>query len=271
VVLETGTENAKTRRQRVDYEPTKTANLGDISEVSDSQIPDAFVTLRTAEQPDLADLTEALVVWTKERLGQEQFITALAEFHRLAGTFNFDDSFYHERTSYFLDFFSYQRQLDLKDDNSQIISTPLSRFLGQGSMEDLRLPPVVTTSFQELSGFRHSVFDLVKVQPEVCIIKDLITKQRIEISGQGQSFFRQTPKKLIFQSFIFTFNGKNHVSRGIIYHNNEAAKYIKSNIKSAMKSPNFSETNLLFLLAKQNLSFTRLKRINAKTAYSQGK
>ena len=271
MVLETPTESTQTGRNRIEYEPTKTANLGDISEVSASQIPDAFFTLRGAEQPDLADLTEALVIWTKERLGQEQFITALGDFHRLAGTFNFDDSFYHERTSYFLDFFSYQRLLDLRDFQGEAAQTPLSVFLRPGAMDVLGLPDRVTNSFSELAGYRHSIFSVVKVQADACIVKDLISKQKIEISGQGQSFFRQTPKSLIFQSFVFSFNGRNHVSRGIIFHNNEAAKYIKANIKAAAKSENFSETNLLFLLAKQNLSFTRLKRINAKTAYSQGK
>jgi hypothetical protein len=269
-VLETRTESTQTRRHRIDYEPTKTANLGDISEVSDSHIPDSFATLRYTEQPFLSDLTEALVVWTKEHLGQEQFITALGDFHRLAGTFNFDDPFYHERTSYFLDYFSYQRPLNTCDGAEGASQTPLGVFLASHAKEKIGLPERVTNSFHQLADYRHSIFDVVKVLPEACIVKDLISKQRIEISGQGQSFFRQTPKPLIFQSFIFNFNGQNHVSKGIIFHSSEATKYIRSNIKLAIKARDFSQTNLLFLLAKQNLSFTRLKRISAKTAYSQG-
>ncbi len=270
MVLETRTASAQILRNRINYEPTKTANLGDISEISESLIPDAFMRLRAATQPTLAELSEALILWTKEQIGQDQFITALGEFQRQAGTFYFDDPFYHERTNYFLDHFSFQRQMihNGKAHNNQ---TPLDAFLASNAIQEMQIPQHINNYFRELADFRHSIFEIAKISPSGCIVRDLITKQRLEINGEGLDAFRLAAKSLVFQAFVFCFDGRRHLSKGIIFHSPAATKHIRAAIKRTIASPDFSEQSLLLLLAKQNLAFTRLKRMDAKTAYAQPK
>lgn len=267
--METGTETNP--RKRVDYEPTKTANLGDISAVSANFIPDSMASLRQGDEPQLEALTEVVLLWAKEVFGQDQIVAALADFHKLTGTFNFDDAFYHERTSYFLDYFVFQRPLPPHLTNGDGAATPLHCFLKAQAIASHGLPQRVNEAFSDLVAFRHSVFAIAKVLPTSCVVVDLVTKVRLEIEGQGRHIFEQMPKALIFQGFIFNFDGKNHISQGIICHSHDARRYIKANVKQAMKAKDFSELGLLFSLAKQNLAFARLKRIDAKTAYSQRK
>lgn len=263
-MLEANSEHSDKIRQRINYQTSKSARLGDISAISSESLPDPIDLLKDSENPTLTELTDALVYWCQKTYGNDTFIEAHKIFQENSGTIFSEDDFYHERMGYFLDYFVFDKNIS---DDQEKPKTPFDNFLKSSYITNSELPTKTIKVFEELETYTHSIFLVLKSNSKKLLIRDLLTNQKIEIQGQGRKFFEQFSKPVIFQGFVFSFSNSNHLSKGLILHDREANKYIQRNLKKAKRSENFQKLSELFRFGKQNISFIRLKNITAKAAY----
>ncbi|MEZ4743070.1 MAG: hypothetical protein R3B45_11585 [Bdellovibrionota bacterium] len=264
--METDIRHSEKIRQRIKYETCKPANLGDISATSEKLMPDPLQILQSSEAPTLSQLTEALIFWSQKELGQDVFIEEHKDFQNRSGTAFYDDQFYNERMGYFLDYFIFQKKLNFTGAGHPL--SPLEAFLSSPYIEEAGLSNNTKTILYDLKKYTHSAFLVMKSAEKKLVVKDLFTKKKIEILGQGIHYFQQYSRPVIFQGFLFNFLECNHLSNGLVIHDFETNKYILKNIKKVCAS-DIDWLDELFLLGKQNLTYTRLRNITAKAAYQK--
>jgi hypothetical protein len=262
VVLETETKNYEEIRKRVNYQTSKSIELGDISETSTKNIPDPIETLKKESAPTLNELTEAIIYWCQKEFGEEFVVAAHQSFQKQTGVVFPEDKFYHERMGYFLDHLIFQQQLEGE-------TTVYQKFMNSDYLKEAQLPEPSTKALVALQDFEHSVFVALKANSKKLVIRNLINKSKVEVLGQGLEFFNKMPTPVLFQGFIFKLNDHHHLSRGIIQHNPKANRQISKNFKAVAKSKESDTTEELFLLAKQNLTYLRLKNVSVKQAYKR--
>lgn len=254
-----------TIKKRYPSEPTRIQRYGDISSVSSNEVLSALDALKVTTNLDLSELKEALIQWSQNEIGLDEFITAQSEFQALTGRVFYDDSCYHQRITYFLDYFVFQRPVSK---NNQII-TPYSSFLQspfylggsnmtQGNKENL----------ENLQNFQHSIYMCKKVNDRKIILKDLIHKTKNEVFTHEDHSFNGFPSKSIVQGFIFELNHRKLISSGIIIHPPGSASFIKKYIKKTLKEDPHNKMKILTQLARKNLDLLRHRNIDVRKIYS---
>jgi hypothetical protein len=189
-------------------------------------------------------------------------------FQQNIGKVYYEEAFYHERMTYFLDFFLFQRPVESQDSGDSSPSlTPYLYFLQSEYCEGKILPNLVIEQLHSLQFFKHSVFEVCKIRPEKMIVKDLFDEKKIEIKPQHLSGFQGFFKGDILQGFVFPIGSLAYLSKGIIVHPKEVASPIKGNIKKLKKSGEFHDFSFLAKIAKYNASYLRHRQISPKKVY----
>ena len=198
---------------------------------------------------------ESIINWTNDLFGPEHIVKAKEEFFWKTGKIFHDEFEYHNRMSYFIDFYVFQRILEAQD----------PKFQGQTPfMAYAELNPTNASMIHE---FRHSIFKIQKINEKHLTIKDLITKTQHKISKRDHEIFVGIEKSSLFQGFVYFSKNKIFISRGLIFHPKESASLVNKSIKILKKIDDFDEVKFLCQTAKCQLKRLRHPHIDLKTFY----
>ena len=177
---------------------------------------------------------EFMIEWSVDKYGQEAFIAAKEEFYLLAGKFFYDESNYHDRSHYFMDYFLLERKItDLKN---QINSdSPYFEYINSDDFALSDQPDTVKNSILDLRNHKHSIFTVKKISLSKLVLIDLLTKDKIEVSPMEGQIFQGLEKGQILQS-SYTHGTENFLSKRIVLHPSQAWKVILKSCKIMRKS-----------------------------------
>ncbi len=243
-------------------EPSRFASFADISLGSDVQILSPIENLRgKSSGVSLAELQEAIVFWAAKEFGDSEFVKAQEEFVQLTAKVFYDDAFFHQWTSYFLDYFCFQRPLHGPDD-----LTPYQHFMNSNLFTSQAFAPQVGLQFADLEKYRHSVFKVLRKYKKNLLVLDLFDKKKIEITGADEQQFLAMIKGSNLQGFVFHLGEFAYLSLGMIIHPKEVVRIIQ---KSAKKAQGNAKTELAILgsLAKSYITAKRLPKVDIKKLY----
>jgi hypothetical protein len=193
---------------------TKMSNWGDISSASESAYNKAGDEL---EIETINQQIEFLIEWAVSKYGQEAFVTAKEEFYLLAGKFFYDEPNYHDRSHYFMDYFLLDRQIT--DHTSQIKNdAPYFEYINSDDFALAKISPRIKNSMLDIRDFRHSIFSVKNSSLSHLVLIDLLTKEKINVEPMKGQIFHGLEKGQIFQSFVYNWNGKLLLSKGIVLH-----------------------------------------------------
>src|SRR5690606_37182523 len=92
-----------------------------------------------------------------------------------------DDSFYDNRMSYFLDYFLFERQVSGRG------LTPFLMFMDRYAAD---LPADLKTRLTGLADHRHSLFRILKLQPTLMVLEDVLEPSKPTIVARPGETFR---------------------------------------------------------------------------------
>lgn len=255
-------ERKQAKRPRHASEPTRVSLFGDISRTSADRLPDPLVIPDLTAELRLESMTESIIFWLTREFGTKSFVDAQAEFHHLSGRFFHDDPIYHERTTYFLDYFIYERPFHER-------KTPFELFLGAGVLESIPVTYEVQRAFERLAVLGHSLYKIKKIDHDKMILVDALESRIVyEVRGE-KSFFGGFEEGLYIQCFVFPLGGAFCLSQGVLFHPKSCMRVIAKYLAEVQKdNPTFKKTDVLFPLARRNLDLLRHRNLEAKVVYS---
>lgn len=218
--------------------------------------------LATAE---IDDLTELIISFANENAGKAEIVAASERFFMENGKVFHDDSFYDPRMTYFFDHFVFERPLA---GHGGPLATPYEHFLAAVKDQHLTLAPAVSALLGQLRDYRHSLFQIVKLDLTKMVLQDLLVPGRITVTAKSGESFRGLDKKTIFQGFVFPRGEEAQVSSGIILHPKRSTRLIKKFVKQAQKTENFSRKITLARLASLQLRHLRHRHVDPKSIYA---
>jgi hypothetical protein len=202
---------------------------------------------------------EFLVMWSSAKFGDSQLVNAKEEYFWKMGKAFPEDPFFHRRMAYFLDYFLFERLVD-------IIGSPYS---GKTPFEIYRSEAPSCRPGWEMTSFRHSVFQVGRFLPLGFIAEDLMSGVKVTISRkQGERHDGLRSKKL-FQGFLYGMGERYVLSRGLIFHPERAARLVGKEVKAAKKSGGLDRPRLLSRLARQEIRCLRHPHVDARLIYSE--
>ncbi len=209
-------------------------------------------------QTDIDRCLETIIDWVNRDFGMNALVEAKEEFFWKTGKVFYDDEFFHQRMSYFTDFFLFQSPLSVA--NPALAGmTPLQAYC-ELFVEDNVWP---------LKDVRHSLFCVQKVKEQEMHIVDMLCDDKYTITKRENETFRGVTKKQVFQGFVYIAGSRNLVSRGLVFHPEEAISGIKKYLKKAKKERGFDEMTFLARLARQQLRHLRHRHVDPKLIYSE--
>lgn len=240
-------------------------SFGDISHVSPEKMVDPLENLRI--DPHFPQsMLEAILHWSFNTFGQEEFIDAKGHFYDLTGRVNYDDDCFHARMSYFLDFFCFQRPLQCASDPVHRGMTPYHAFLDSQVLTKINAPQPLIDDFVALGRFRHSIFEITKINKRGMRLYDLLKKQKYVIDT-GSLVTTGFSADSLLQGFLFERGEQAFISTGMILHPGAVKRLVKKRVSASFKDETFNEFSFLTRLAKQNMSLKRHRHRTPEEIY----
>jgi hypothetical protein len=211
--------------------------------------------------PGLDDLIETIVAWTHKHVGDAGIVQAAERFYQDNGKVFHDDTFYDTRMSYFFDALVFERPMPAEK------ATPYELFLAQARAGQPPFAPAVIERLTWLGDFRHSLFQIVKLQEKSLTVVDLIGTGKLTVSAKPGETFRGLDKRNLLQGFLFRFGDEQQLSAGLILHPQKVTRVVKRYLKTAQKAGTFSRRAALAKLASVNLRHLRHRHVEPKAIY----
>jgi len=205
----------------------------------------------------LDDMLETIVVWASNVVGGEDIIRASEEFYNLTGKVFHGDTFYDRRMNLFQDFYLFEREAEGATPFA-ILSTAIDR---------LPIDEQIKARIRLLADHRHSLFEILKVKPQLLVVRDLAVGDKLKIAAKPGEEFDGFSKKELFQGFLFRLGQSWSMSCGILVHPLRATKVIKSAFRKKRKSPTFDVRSEVYRLARQQVRYLRHQHVDARTIY----
>lgn len=236
--------------------------------------------LAALDDPTVDDLIEALIAWTHQTVGDAEIVAARDQFFLENGKVFHDDSVYDARMSYFFDLLLFERALT--GGSARPLTTPYEQFVKE--LDDRAasplsspggVPDVVLRRVKALGDFRHSLFQIQKIDTTSVVLQDLISDNKVTAIARPGETFRGLEKKTLIQGFLFSMEprGKGpaptHLSQGLILHPAKATRTIRRLLKTAKKSENFARKSFLAKLATLQVRHLRHRHVEPKTIYGE--
>lgn len=223
----------------------------------------------------LDETIEALIHWTEKAFGGDEIVRAKEDFFARIGKVFPDDIHYMPFMTFFLDYLLFERPaspefLDsLRVHFPEVATLELTPFYlamkgRPWPSASLKAPPVL-----ELRGFRHSIYEVVSVEKTHATFKDLLTNEKIEVHARAGESFGWIARKDCFQTHLYEWGDKLHLSEGIIGHPPAVRRIILKRIKVFKKDGRRSPGDFLLRLAFAKLKHLRLKTMNIAKVYSE--
>ncbi len=250
------------KKVKLNLEPSRIASFADISLGSNNIILSPIQNLQKKEGlAHLDELLETIVFWTAKTNGDQEFIKAQEEFVTFTTKVFYDDPIYHQWTSYFLDYFCFERGFKGAQN-----ATPYQLFMESELVTGGLINTAIRAQIEDLSKFRHSVFRVLKRTNELLVMQDLAEKRKIEVKSENDRYFSALVKGSCLQGFVFEIDGSFKLSMGLIIHPKEVFKIIEKKAKKAFQCRE-TKMALLSFLAKSHIAAKRLPKIDIRKVY----
>jgi hypothetical protein len=181
---------------------------------------DSKLNIKNTPSTDIYFVTESVLDWLASGYSTEQFAKVKNEYFELAGKVFSDDLCFDVRMDYFLEYFVYQRVLEMPIDGIEGLS-PYELFARFKNNE----------SVLKIDGFRHSIFEIEQVNHDKVHLKDLLLEENFVIKYHPAATLLNMLKKELFQGFIFFSEGDSYLGKGLLFHPAEVRRLIKKEIK----------------------------------------
>ncbi len=211
------------------------------------------------------DLVELVISYAHQLAGTAEIVAASERFFVENGKVFHDDTFYDPRMTYFFDHFVFERPLT--GGRTGPLATPYEHFLAAIRDQGTTVAPAVMELLNVLRDYRHSLFQIIKLENHRLVLADLLVPGRLTVTARPGESFRGLEKKNIFQGFVFANGDIAQMSPGIILHPQRAARLIKRFLKQSQKVENFSRKITLTRLASLQLRYLRHRHVDPKAIY----
>lgn len=198
---------------------------------------------------------EQLLSYAQRKFGQDQLVQAKEDFFWLMGRVFHDDDFYEERMTYFLDIYLFERPLRRQ---ASAQNSPLFIYRADSDVSPIGI-----------YSFRHSLFQVTKVEKNTLFVDDLLEGQPLIVTSKPGEHFSQMTTKQIFQGFIYRSARGNELSRGLIYHPSGVNSLILKSVRIFQSDLTLSFSKVLGLLAKNHLRHLRQDHLDPKRIYAE--
>ena len=199
---------------------------------------------------------EDILNWSHRHFGPSQLVNAKEEFYWKTGKIFSDDSFFNSRMSYFLDYFLFERPLEIKDEKFRG-QTPYIAYTKQVNND-----PVI-------SSFIHSVFQVLKCSRDSIYIRDVLKGEKYLVTRREHETFEGIRKKDLFQGFLYLLDNRSILSRGLIFHPSPSFGLIKKFLKKIRKLEEYEDNRALSRLARLQLRHFRHVHVNPRIFYAE--
>lgn len=216
------------------------------------------------------DLLEFAIGWADATYGAGALVAAREDFHVKTGKAFHADPFFDSRTSYFFEYFLFQRPIKA-DPNGEGL-TPFQELLHSLDEGTLVLAGDVAAAMRALGEFRHSLFMVKKAGTQTMTVLDLIGGKKYRVTPKSDEIYAGFEKGNVLQAFLFPRADAFHLGLGLVLHATRAAapitKLVKSTMKEAQKSGKLDALSLLFKLAALQIRQMRHRHVDPKKIYT---
>jgi len=169
--------------------------------------------------------TNALEFITSDSRYNKEMSLARDEFIQFAGAILESDRSYDARVNSLHNWYVLDRPM------TSTGVTPLDYFLKYNANT---LPAFELERYAELRDNHHSVFEIQKFRKEQTRIRDLITGKKFDIEGVEDT--RHLEPGTLFNSRVFTHEGRHYLSNYLLLHPHEVVKSVRVQAKKQRKS-----------------------------------
>ncbi len=132
--------------------------------------------------------------------------------------------------------------------------------------ESLKIDKDELSLLETLSHHQHSLFELIKVNKDSVIIKDLITNKKTQVDKISKISYLK--KKECFEGRLVLIGKLYQVLNGICVHPIEARKFILSQINSVRKSGEYEQKEVFRKLARMYFKLHQFPHIKMEYIYT---
>lgn len=179
------------------------------------------------------------------------------EFFENIGGLNEDDTDFENQMDLFLSWYLFSRPLNNFD------LPPVQLFYRRKMSE---LPADELVFFKALTEAKHSIFELVKQKDDLFTLKDLSTRNKVEVKGFGMTY--GFSKGDIFESRLIPHQNTHCFASGFCFHPREAAGFIEEQMKKIRANDSAQKIKLMLRLNNMRYKHRRFPHIDVKYIYT---
>jgi hypothetical protein len=212
--------------------------------------------------PDFAALVESILNWVCHTQGEDLTKSEIASLGDELGKFYPEDRLYEDRTNYLIALYLFSPS----HDGIHLRSSPYENFCRAALTDRF-------STFDDQQMFvapHHSLFMVKKSHQHQLILTDLFTDKEhlVCLQAQASPAFQ---KGSLFQSLLFRWQSKWHLSNGFVFHPPESLKCIRKFLQSHPLQGKEGNTRLIILkkLAAIHMAHYRLQHVSPLKIYQQ--
>jgi hypothetical protein len=120
--------------------------------------------------------------------------------------------------------------------------------------------------FKNLTATTHSIFELTKQKDDHFSLKDLSSREKIEVSGHGLRY--GFSKGDIFEARLIPYENTQTFAAGFCFHPREAARFIEDQMKKVRLNDLAQKTKLMLRLNHMRYKHSRFPHIDVSYIYT---
>lgn len=182
---------------------------------------------------------------------------AKKEFFENIGGINEDDQDFENQMDLFMGWYLFGRPLN------QFDLPPVHLFYRKQANV---LPPEQLVLYKNLTATVHSIFELTKQNDDHFTLKDLSSREKLEVSGHGMRY--GFSKGDIFEARLIPYEKTYTFASGFCFHPREAAKFVEEQMKKIRQQDLAQRTKLMLRLNHMRYKHARFPHIDCSYIYT---
>ena len=203
------------------------------------------------------EFIEILLEWFSKKYGDSALTEAREEFFWKFGKVFDDDTFFHQRMTFFIDYLLFIRPVSCTINSTTSLLTPFEIY--DEETPEANIPFTLT---------KHSVYEVIKIRDGFAECIDFLAERKSREILKLDEKCHALRKGDLFQGIIFE-SANTTASYGIILHPSESIRLIKKFLRNELKRPDIVIEEVLAKLAKIHLKAERHSHVKPKRIYSE--